>query len=93
MNRKDRVLAIIKESLLKEYNLPQKNVLVSIINQLILNTPNTNQPDAFEKKLNAILEFYRYNDTNFQIEDKIVYEEFKGKLVKLAKENNIPLNL
>lgn len=73
---------------LDEYQLPHKNDLVGIINQLVL---ATKQSPGLDKKLNSILEFYRYYEKGLPFEDTIVYKEFKTKLLNLAKENSITL--
>lgn len=91
LSRKERVHNIISEALLKEYNLSQKKELLTIINKIVLSLPQTNNPDAIERKLDGMLEFYRfYKNTNFT-EDKIVVDEFKAKLLDLAKQYNISL--
>jgi hypothetical protein len=90
-NRQIRINNIINESLLKEYNLSQKKELLTIINKIVLALPDSNNSKAIERKLNGILEFYRfYKNTNFT-EDKFVVDEFKTKLNNLAKQYNIQL--
>lgn len=76
---------------LKEYQLGHKNDLIGVINKLVLAMPQTPNPQEFDKKLNEILEFYRYYEKGIPIEDTIVYNEFKQKLLKLAKDNSISL--
>ena len=44
-----------------------------------------------KSELNDILEFYRYYDKGIPQEDTIVYQEFKNKLLKIAKDNQISL--
>ncbi len=76
---------------LNEFQLPQKNDLVGIINQLVLATKASPNPQDLDKKLNDVLEFYRYYEKGIPLEDSIVYQEFKSKLLKLAKDNSITL--
>lgn len=76
---------------LNEYQLSHKNDLIGIVNQLVLATKQSPNAQELDKKLNTLLEFYRFYQKGFPFEDKIVYEEFKAKLLKLAKDNNITL--
>ena len=76
---------------LNEYQLGHKNDLIGIINQLVLATYQLEHPAEFDKKLNVILEFYRFYEKGIPQEDTIVYQEFKNKLLHLAKTQNISL--
>lgn len=93
MQKEDRIYKLLHEvTNLSEYQLPQKNDLITIINKIVLATKSATNPQVLDKKLNSVLEFYRYYEKGLPIEDSIVYNEFKNKLLKLAKENNISLN-
>ena len=92
MNKTDRVNILLYETTqLNEFQLGQKNDLVGIINKLVIATSQSPNPNEFDKKLNTILEFYRYYEKGIPLEDTIVYQEFRNKLLKLAKDNKIDL--
>jgi hypothetical protein len=92
MIKENRIYSLLYETTqLNEYQLGQKNDLVSMINKLVIVTSQTPNPKEFDKKLNTILEFYRYYQNGAPLEDTIVYQEFKNKLLKLAKDNKIDL--
>jgi len=94
---RSRIAKLIKESLagvkptLKEYSLPEKNTIIATVNQLVLATPQASNPQELERKLNTVLEFYRYHQNDWSVEDLIVFNEFKNKLLNLAKAYNITL--
>ena len=56
-----------------------------------MNKSNSSNPDELKKKLDDLLNFYRFYQNKFPIEDKLVYEEFKKKLQVLAQKYNISL--
>jgi hypothetical protein len=88
----DRVNKLLFEvTKLNEFQLGQKNDLIGIINKLVLATKQSANPAELDKKLNTVLEFYRYYEKGIPMEDTIVYNEFKQKLLKLAKDNSISL--
>jgi hypothetical protein len=97
MKKTKRIQHLIIKSLveskikLNEYLLPQKNIIIGLVNQLVLATPSSSNPKGLEDKLNNILEFYRYYDSNWVIEDQIVFNEFKNKLLNLAKTYGVTL--
>lgn len=95
MNRNSKISRVIQEATNKqqllEYNTPQKQDLLLIINKIILNKDKSSNPDELKKKLDDLLNFYRFYQNKFPIEDKLVYEEFKKKLQILAKKYNISL--
>lgn len=95
-NKQTRVLAVISEAIIKgrldEYATPQKKDLLTIINKIILSKDQSSSPEELDKKLKDLLEFYRFYQNKFPIEDQIVYSEFKTKLQNLAKKYNISLN-
>jgi hypothetical protein len=71
------------ELLLKEYTLKQKAKLGALIK--FLAGAGVEQND-----LKALIEFYRY-DSNIDIEDNLIYNEFKNKLIQLAEKSNIEI--
>lgn len=87
MDKKKLIESTLKEAerdLLKEYALRQKAELTSLIKLLM-----TSGVD--EKEMKNLTDFYRPNDKNFNIEDDLLYNEFKGKLLDLANEKGINL--
>lgn len=93
MEKSDRINKLLFEvTKLSEYQLPHKNDLIGIINKMVLAAKDSSNPKELDKKLNSVLEFYRYYEKGLPIEDSIVYQEFKNKLLKLAKSYNITLN-
>lgn len=90
MEKESRITKLLFEvTELNEYQLGQKSALISLINQLVLATYQLEHPEEFDKKLNSILEFYRYYEKGLPQEDTIVFQEFKHKLTALAKKYNI----
>jgi hypothetical protein len=75
---------------LNEYSLAEKNQLIRVVNTLVLFN-NQNPNPELDKKLNDILEFYRYYQTGIPIENKFVFDEFKNKLMNLVKKYQVPL--
>lgn len=93
MQNSERVYQLLFEvTKLSEYQLPHKNDLIGIINKMVLAAKDSSNPKELDQKLNSILEFYRYYQKGVPLEDSIVYQEFKNKLLKLAKSYNITLN-
>lgn len=94
-NKQKKVLAVISEAVAKsrlvEYNTLQKRFLLTIINQIIIGTEQSSNPVELDKKLKDLLEFYRFYQNRYPIEDSIVYTELKTKLQNLAKKYNISL--
>lgn len=89
---KERISHLLFEvTHLKEYQLNHKNDLIGIVNQIVLATPTSPNPQELDKKLNSLLEFYRFYEKENTFEDRIVYQEFKTKLLNLAKANSITL--
>lgn len=95
MTKEKKISRVLSETVtkqqLQEYNTPQKQDLLTIINKIILSKSNSSNPDELKKKLDDLLNFYRFYQNKFPIEDKLVYEEFKKKLQVLAKKYNISL--
>ena len=88
----NRIYKLLYETTqLDEYILPHKNDLITLINKLVLATYQVEHPAELDKKLNTVLEFYRFYDNGVPSEDTIVYHEFKTKLLKVAKDFNISL--
>lgn len=75
----------------ESYSRAQKSLIVEKVNKILLAISNLPNKAEVEKDLNKILEFYRYYSSNFQIEDKIVFDEFNGKLDSVLEKYNISL--
>lgn len=95
MNRNSKISRVIKEATnkqqLQEFNTPQKQDLLLLVNKIIIDKDNSSNPTELKKKLDDLLNFYRFYQNKFPVEDKLVYEEFKKKLQFLAKKYNISL--
>jgi hypothetical protein len=91
MADKFRILTLLQEvTQLQEYNLAEKNQIITLVNTLVLfNSQNPNP--QLDKRLNDILEFYRYYEQGVPLENQIVYNEFKTKLINLAKKFQVPV--
>ena len=91
-DKETRIHKLLQEvTQLNEYQLSHKNDLVKVVNTIVLATKSAPNPQELDKKLNSILEFYRFYDSNWAFEDLIVYQEFKKKILQLAKDNQISL--
>jgi len=87
MNKEKLIKSVIKEAqkdLLKEYTLKQKTILTLLIKHLV-----TSGVD--ETEIKKITDFYS-PDEGFQIEDELLYNEFKRKLLDLANSKNINIS-
>lgn len=72
-----------KKKILKEYSLKQKAYLGALIKFLY-----STQIDKTELK--NLINFYRFDNT-YTLEDDLIYNEFKDKLLTLAQKNNITI--
>ena len=87
MNKEKLIKSVIKEAqkdLLKEYTLKQKTILALLIKHLVT-------LGVDEKEIKKITDFYS-PDEGFQIEDELLYNEFKRKLLDLANSKNINIS-
>ena len=87
MDKEKLIKSVIKEAqkdLLKEYTLKQKTILALLIKHLVT-------LGVDEKEIKKITDFYS-PDEGFQIEDELLYNEFKRKLLDLANSKNINIS-
>ena len=65
----------------KEYTLKNKAQLGALTKFLTASEVN-------QDELKTLINFYRF-DNNYTIEDELIYNEFKEKLLALAEKNNV----
>jgi hypothetical protein len=78
---------------LREYDLKQKTRLTNIINKLVAAAETVEDPVSYKKKLDDLIKTYKFEEDSFyDLENELVYNEFYNKLIDFAQDNNISLS-